>query len=393
MGKNIARMEMRIFLEEFTRRLPHLELVPEQEFTFLPNVSFRGPDHLWVRWDPAQNPERRNAEALEPRMRFEIGAPAVKDLARTMRVAARRELADGVVGLTLEDPSGKALPKWTPGSHVELLFDGFGRHYSLCGDPAHGDRFELGVLREDESRGGSAFVHDRLGVGDEIRIRGPKNHFRLDEKADEYVLIAGGIGITPIIAMADRLKRLGKPYTLHYAGRSRRTMAFLDRLAADHGERLQVYPKDEGRRLSIDGAIGTPRPGRQIYGCGPERLLEALELATDGWPEDALHVEHFAAAGAALDPSKEESFEVVLEDSGFSITVAPDQTLLQALRAAGIDVASDCEEGLCGTCEVAVVSAEDIDHRDGVLSRDERREGKRIMACCSRARGRIRLAL
>ncbi|MGD8430387.1 MAG: cytochrome P450, partial [Ectothiorhodospiraceae bacterium] len=222
MGKNIARMEMRIFLEEFTRRLPHLELVPEQEFTFLPNVSFRGPDHLWVRWDPAQNPERRNAEALEPRMRFEIGAPAVKDLARTMRVAARRELADGVVGLTLEDPSGKALPKWTPGSHVELLFDGFGRHYSLCGDPAHGDRFELGVLREDESRGGSAFVHDRLGVGDEIRIRGPKNHFRLDEKADEYVLIAGGIGITPIIAMADRLKRLGKPYTLHYAGRSRR---------------------------------------------------------------------------------------------------------------------------------------------------------------------------
>jgi ferredoxin len=170
-------------------------------------------------------------------------------------------------------------------------------------------------------------------------------------------------------------------------------MAFLDRLAADHGERLQVYPKDEGRRRAIDGAIGTPRPGRQIYGCGPERLLEALELATDGWPEDALHVEHFAAAGAALDPSKEESFEVVLEDSGFSITVAPDQTLLQALRAAGIDVASDCEEGLCGTCEVAVVSAEDIDHRDGVLSRDERREGKRIMACCSRARGRIRLAL
>ena len=230
-------------------------------------------------------------------------------------------------------------------------------------------------------------------MGDELGIRGPKNHFRLDERAAEYVLIAGGIGITPIIAMADRLKRLGKPYTLHYAGRSRRTMAFLDRLATEHGDQLHLYPKDEGERLWIDTAIAEPVEGRQIYACGPDRLLEALELATDGWPAGMLHLEHFGAAGALLDPTKEEAFEVALEDSGFTIRVTPHQTLLEALRAAGIDVASDCEEGLCGTCEVAVTSGEEIDHRDRVLSREERSEGSRMMACCSRARGKISLAL
>ncbi|MDF0750034.1 cytochrome P450/oxidoreductase [Marinobacter sp. 71-i] len=393
MGKNIARMEMRIFLEEFTRRLPHMELVPDQQFTYLPNTSFRGPDHLRVRWDPSCNPERLSEQAREPRMDFEIGAPAVKDLARSVRVADKRLLAEGIVGLSLEDLHGRPLPNWTPGAHVELLLDDMGRHYSLCGDPDRPERLELAVLREPESRGGSVYVHERLQVGDEIGIRGPKNHFRLDERAEEYVLIAGGIGITPIIAMADRLKRLGKPYTLHYAGRSRRTMAFLDRLVAAHGDRLYLYPGDEGERLRINAVIGELAAGRQIYACGPERLLEALELATNDWPAGVLHIEHFGAAGTLLDPGKEEAFEVLLEDSGFTVRVASDQTLLEALRAAGIDVASDCEEGLCGTCEVAVTSGEDIDHRDRVLSREERNEGKRMMACCSRARARISLAL
>ena len=310
-----------------------------------------------------------------------------------MRLADKRVLAENIVGLSLEDPNGRPLPNWTPGAHVELLLDDMGRHYSLCGDPDRPERLELAVLREPQSRGGSVYVHERLQVGDELGIRGPKNHFRLDERAAEYVLIAGGIGITPIIAMAERLKRLGKPYTLHYAGRSRRTMAFLDRLATEHRDQLHLYPKDEGERLRIGTAIGEPVEGRQIYACGPDRLLEALELATDGWPAGMLHLEHFGAAGALLDPTKEEAFEVVLEDSGFTIRVTSHQTLLEALRAAGIDVASDCEEGLCGTCEVAVTSEANIDHRDGVLSREERSEGRRMMACCSRARGKISLAL
>lgn len=391
MGKNLARMEMRIFLEEFTRRLPHMELV-EQDFAFLPNTSFRGPEHLWVRWDPEQNPERADRSKLAPRADFPIGAPQVRDLARSVRLAGCSHVADNVLRLTLEDAHGRPLPEWSPGAHVDLLFGEFDRSYSLCGDPDDRSRLDVAVLREDGGRGGSAWIHDRLKAGDTLRMRGPKNHFRLDEGANEYVLIAGGIGITPVLAMADRLKRLGKPYRLHYAGRGRAGMAFLDRLEKDHGAALTSYPRDEDRRMDLAGIVGEYRPGRQVYACGPERLLDALaDICTD-WPEEGLHVEHFSAAGAGLDPKNEISFEAELTDSGFTLTVPPDRTLLDALREAGIDVPSDCEEGLCGTCEVAVVSGE-VDHRDKVLSHAEHKDGRRMMACCSRGKGKIGLAL
>ncbi|MAA96961.1 MAG: cytochrome [Stappia sp.] len=392
MGKNLARMEMRIFLEEFTRRLPHMKLA-KQEFTFLANTSFRGPEHLLVTWDPALNPEARDEAALEPRAEFPVGAPNVKDLARTLRLADRREIARGIVALRLEDPHGRPLPEWSAGAHVDLLFEDFENSYSLCGDPSDRSCLEVAVLREDEGRGGSVAIHERLFAGDTVRVRGPKTHFRLDEGAPRYVLIAGGIGITPILAMADRLKRLGKPYELHYAGRSRATMAFLDRIGADHGEALRLYPGDEGGRLDLAAlreAVAVSPAG--VYACGPERLLAALDVIAEGWPEGTLKVEHFHAGSAAPDPERDRPFEVDLADSGFSVTVPSDRTLLQALREAGIDVPSDCEEGLCGTCEVAVMSGE-VDHRDKVLSKAEREEGKRMMACCSRATGRIGLAL
>jgi ferredoxin-NADP reductase len=224
-------------------------------------------------------------------------------------------------------------------------------------------------------------------------VRGPKNHFRLDEEAERYVLIAGGIGITPILAMADRLKRLGKDYELHYAGRSRATMAFAERVLGDHGAALRLHAADEGARMDLGEILSTATgSGVQVYACGPERLLAALEIMSAGWPDGTLHVEHFHGGSAALDPNREQAFEVELTDSGFAVTVPADRTLLESLREAGIDVPSDCEEGLCGTCEVAVVSGP-VDHRDKVLSRAEREDGKRMMACCSRATGRIRLAL
>jgi cytochrome P450/ferredoxin-NADP reductase len=392
MGKNLARMEMRIFLEEFTRRLPHMRL-KEQEFTFLANTSFRGPEHLLVAWDPALNPEREDPARLVPRADFPIGAPQVKDLARTLTVVARTQVAEDVVGLTLADPQGRPLPEWSAGAHVDLLFEGFDRSYSLCGDPAARDRFEVAVLREQAGRGGSAHIHAHLAEGDTVRVRGPKNHFRLDEEAERYVLIAGGIGITPILAMADRLKRLGKDYELHYAGRSRATMAFAERVLGDHGAALRLHAADEGARMDLGEILSTATgSGVQVYACGPERLLAALEIMSAGWPDGTLHVEHFHGGSAALDPNREQAFEVELTDSGFAVTVPADRTLLESLREAGIDVPSDCEEGLCGTCEVAVVSGP-VDHRDKVLSRAEREDGKRMMACCSRATGRIRLAL
>jgi len=392
LGKNIARMEMRIFLEEMARRLPHMELVP-QTFTFLPNTSFRGPEHVRVRWDPAKNPERHDpAAARTPRASFAIGAPASRKLARPAVVLSRDDLAEGIVRLVLADPQGRPLPRWSAGGHIDLLFGGFERKYSLCGDPDATDRLEIAVLREAESRGGSVWLHENLAPGTGVAFRGPKNHFALDERADDYVLLAGGIGITPILAIADRLKRLGKRYRLHYAGRSRARMAFLDRLARDHGDALALYPGDDGRRMDLAAVLGTPTAGRSVYACGPDRLLSAVTAHCAGWPDGSVHMEYFTAGGAVLDPAREEPFTAELADSGLSVPVGAGETLLQALRAAGIDVASDCEEGLCGTCEVGVLEG-DIDHRDRVLGDAERREGGRMMACVSRAKGSVKLAL
>ncbi|TQE98836.1 MAG: cytochrome P450 [Spiribacter salinus] len=393
LGKNLARMEMRIFLEEFTKRLPHMELAPEQTFTFVPNTSFRGPEHLWVQWDPARNPERHDPSILDTHMPMPIGAPSKQDIARQVRISGVERAADSVLRLTLVDPRSRRLPGWTPGAHVDVLVGDYVRKYSLCGDPADPYTLQVAVLREPEGHGGSMHIHDTIKEGMAVRLRGPRNHFRLDETASGYILIAGGIGITPIIAMADRLRALGKPYRIHYGGRSRDTMAFLERLQRDHGDRLTMYSKAEGHRMDLDSLLAGCGPHEQIYACGPERLLDDLEALTSDWPENMLHVEHFSSSGTHLDPSKEIGFDVELTDSDLTIHVPPDHTLLQVLRASGVDVPSDCEEGLCGTCEVAVQSG-DIDHRDRVLTGAERGENNRMMSCCSRARrGKLVLAL
>ena len=392
MGKNIGRMEMRIFLEEVSRRLPHLRLA-EQEFSYLPNTSFRGPDHVWVEWDPAENPERRDPSVLERTVEFPVGAPARKDIARRIRVTGVETVADRIVQLTFEDAQGRALPNWSPGAHIELCLGGYDRKYSLCGVPGE-NAYTVAVLREDEGRGGSRYIHDTVKPGMDIRMRGPHNLFRLDEDAPFHLLVAGGIGITPIIAMADRLKALGKPYALHYCGRSRASMAFLDRLAADHGEKLSIHAGDEGNRADLASLIAGLPAGGKVHACGPDRMIAALEDLTAGLPAGTLCFEHFATSLGTLDPEKETTFDVSLRDSGLTLTVAADTTLLDTLRAAGIDIASDCCEGLCGSCEVEVLEGV-IDHRDRVLSKPERADNRRMMACCSRAAdgGKLTLAL
>ncbi|SDZ64876.1 Cytochrome P450 [Variovorax sp. YR266] len=394
MGKNLARMEMQIFLEEFTRRLPHMRL-SEQRFTYVPNTSFRGPEHLWVEWDPAANPERANKGLRDAQVPVRIGEPSAHSIARPVVVERVTPAADGIVKLRLVSPDGKALPRWTPGSHidVECGTPELSRQYSLCGDPDEAGVLEIAVLHEPDGRGGSAWVHANVKPGDRLRIRGPRNHFRLDESLKKAIFIAGGIGITPVSAMARRAKALGMDYELHYSGRSRASMAFVDELAALHGERLHVHAADEGRRNDLQALLAQPVPGAQVYACGPLRMLEALESCCAAWPEGALRVEHFESTLATLDPSKEHAFEVELKDSGLVLTVPPDQTLLTALRAANVDVQSDCEEGLCGSCEVRVLSGK-VDHRDVVLTRTERDANTKMMACCSRAcEGRLVLEL
>jgi ferredoxin-NADP reductase len=388
MGKNLARMEMQIFLEELTRRLPHMQLA-EQTFSYVPNTSFRGPEHLLVQWDATQNPERQQPALLAQQVPVRIGEPS--KISRTLLVESATQVADGVLRIRMVAPDGRALPRWSPGSHIDVDCGdtGLSRQYSLCGDPDDLHAFEIAVLHEPQDkggRGGSAWVHQQVRAGQKLRVRGPRNHFKLIETARQLVLIAGGIGITPISAMARRARALGIDYTLHYSGRSRASMAFVEELTALHGDRLKVYASANGERNNLPALLATPQPGVQIYACGPQRLLDALEQSCAHWPGDALHTEHFTSTVGTLDPTREQAFEVELKDSGIVLTVPADQTLLTALRGANIDVPSDCEEGLCGSCEVRVLAGH-VDHRDLVLTRPEREAQDRMMACCSRACG------
>lgn len=386
LGKNIGRMEMQIMIEELSRRLPHMRLAP-QRFEYVHNVSFRGPQHLWVEWDPARNPERRDPSVLGSRHPVRIGAPVARDMVRPLVVRAVEAVAEGIVRLRLASPDGRSLPRWSPGAHIDIECGetGLSRQYSLCGDAARADEWVVAVQREAASRGGSAWIHEHVRPGRVLRVRGPRNHFRLDESAARLLFIAGGIGITPIMAMADRAKALGIDYEIHYSVRSRAAAAFEQELREAHGGRLHLYVSQEGRRNDLSRLLAVPDERTRIYACGPERMLGELERLAARWPEEALHVEHFSGGARRLDPSQERPFEVELRNSGLRLQVPADKTLLEVLRASNVDVQSDCEEGLCGSCEVGVLEGE-VDHRDSVLGRAEREAHQRMMACCSRAR-------
>lgn len=393
LGKNIGRMEMCVFVEEFVRRLPHMELVPNQEFDFLPNLSFKGPENLFVQWDPEKNPERANPEILNQRREFPIGAPVKEGIARFCRVKSVIRETDTITRYVIEDAHGRRLPGWTAGSHIDLLIGGYDRKYSLCGNPNDAHTYQIAVLKEETGRGGSKYIHENLKEGMDLRIRGPKNHFQMTEDGNRYILIAGGIGITPILAMADRLKEIGKPYALHYAGSRLSTMSLMDRLKADHGGALSIYDKASGNRMDLPALLADVGAGDKVYACGPDRLIDALEELAQDWPEKTLHFEHFSSGKSRLDPDKEQAFDLVLSDSNITLQVPADKTILETLTDAGIDVPSDCGEGLCGSCECQVKDGE-IDHRDKVFTREERAGGDRILVCCSRARGKkLTLAL
>ena len=387
MGKNLARMELQVFLQELSQRLPHMKLQP-QTFSYLSNMSFRGPEHLLVEWNPANNPERRDSGVLQLQHAVRIGESTRTGLSRAVRVERIERLAPDIVGLTLMAVDGKALSPWTPGAHIDLDCgdSGVSRQYSLCGDPVDRMHFQMAVLKDPQSRGGSAWLHEKLTEGDILQIRGPRNHFRFDDSARRVLFVAAGIGVTPVLTMARQALQLGIDYAFHYSARSREHMAFAQDLQALHGERLHLHISAEGTRADYQALIAACEPGTQVYACGPQSVLQALQTACEQNPGVLLKVEHFQAAATVLDPAKEQAFEVELKDSGLLLMVPPDRTVMETLRAANIDIQSDCGEGLCGSCEVRVLAGQ-VDHRDMVLTAAERVQQDKMMVCCSRSAG------
>ena len=301
-----------------------------------------------------------------------------------VRVEAKQEAADGVVALTLREMSDHPLPPWTPGAHVDLILgQAPTRQYSLCGDPADHHVWRLGILRDPNGRGSSLYVHDQLRPGDTVRIRGPRNNFPLVE-SPRYLFIAGGIGITPILTMIAAAEVAGADWRLVYGGRQRASMAFLDELA-HYGDRVSVCPQDETGLLDLDGLLGTPQPDTLVYCCGPEPLLAAVEKRCATWPSRSLHVERFNAK-PLTEPVRNDAFDVYLAQSELTLTIPPDRSILEVVKAAGVGVLSSCREGTCGTCETPVLEGEP-DHRDSVLDEEERQAGGYMMICVSRSCG------
>ncbi|MEU6292052.1 PDR/VanB family oxidoreductase [Streptomyces sp. NPDC046988] len=297
-------------------------------------------------------------------------------------VARRQPAAEGVLALTLRHPRGEELPPWQPGAHVDVVLGpGLERQYSLCGDPADRAVWRIAVLREPVGRGGSAYVHEELKVGDRVRVRGPRNHFRL-EAARRYRFVAGGIGITPILPMLAAAEEAGAEWSLLYGGRTRAGMAFTGELER-YGERVTLVPEDESGRLDLAPVLDDVPGDTLVYCCGPGPLLDA---AGERCPAGRLRVERFSPA-QAQPAGPETGFEVVLARSGRTVVVEPDVSVLDAVRGAGVEVLFSCTEGTCGTCETEVVSGEP-EHRDSVLTEEERAAGETMLICVSRCRGR-----
>lgn len=290
--------------------------------------------------------------------------------------------AEGVISLDLAAADGQPLPAWTPGAHIGLMLPNqMERHYSLCGDPADAACWRVAVLREPESRGGSAWLHSSLKPGDVLAAHGPTNQFALVE-AKHTVFIAGGIGITPLLPMIRQVRQRGGSWRLLYGGRKLGSMAFLRELAP-YGDAVQIQPEDTGGLLDLSAAIGAARPGTVIYSCGPERLLQAVEAACEGWPEGTLHIERFRAKPGAL-AGELHDFELVLAKAGRSCHVGAEESIIEALDRLGIHVPRSCGEGTCGTCLTPVVEGLP-DHRDSFLMGKKRAANKSICVCCSRS--------
>jgi vanillate O-demethylase ferredoxin subunit len=307
---------------------------------------------------------------------------------RKLRIARKTIEAPDIASFELVDAEGRALTPFAAGSHVDVhLPGGAVRQYSLCNDPRETHRYLIAVLKDPNSRGGSLAMH-ALEAGETVAVSEPKNHFALAHDARHSLLLAGGIGITPILCMAERLANVGASFELHYCTRSEERTAFAQRIRASSFAARAHFHHDDGaqaQKLDIRALVAQPRPGVHLYVCGPTGFMDAVLGAARqaGWTEEALHREYFAAA--PIDTRGDGSFEVQIASSGAVIRVAREQSVVAALAAAGIEVPTSCEQGVCGTCLTRVLEGEP-EHRDMYLTPQERAKNDQFTPCCSRAK-------
>jgi vanillate O-demethylase ferredoxin subunit len=306
-----------------------------------------------------------------------------------VKVLRRKQEAEGIASFELVKPDGSALPGFSAGSHIDVQVPGgLTRQYSLCNDAAEQHRYRIAVLRDEASRGGSAGMHDAVQEGDVLLISEPRNHVPLVH-AQRTLLLAGGIGVTPLLCMAQRLAQAGGDFTMHYCTRSPARTAFRDEIArAAWAQRVQFHHDDgdAAQKLQLEQVLAQPQAGTHIYVCGPTGFIDWVVKTAErlGWPKDQVHLEYFGAA--AQDTTGDRAFQVKIASSGATYEVAADQTVVQALQRHGIEILTSCEQGVCGTCITRVLQGE-CDHRDLYFTDEEKAKNDQFTPCCSRARG------
>ncbi|MFM0213056.1 PDR/VanB family oxidoreductase [Paraburkholderia sediminicola] len=302
-------------------------------------------------------------------------------------ITHKLNVATDICMFELASPGGEALPPFSAGAHIDVHVDGHVRQYSLCNSPTETGLYRIGVLRDPNSRGGSIAMHE-VSCGSTLEISTPKNHFPLVEDAAHSILLAGGIGITPILCMAEHLIRTSQSFELHYCTREPERAAFRERFTApDLKARARLYfdTAAPSERIDLPTVLGRPVTDTHVYVCGPAGFIEAVLATTSkaGWPATHVHREYFGAAPQAAGANG--AFQVRLASSGSVVDVPPGITVVEALRNCGVEVPMSCEQGVCGTCLTRVLSGEP-DHRDLYLTDEERVANDQFLPCCSRAK-------
>jgi vanillate monooxygenase ferredoxin subunit len=305
----------------------------------------------------------------------------------SLRVARKHQEATGIYSFELVDPDGKELPPFQAGAHLEVRAGDKIRQYSLCNPPSERHRYVLGVQRELNGRGGSARICDTVQEGDTMLLRGPHNLFRLADGVQQSLLLAGGIGVTPILAMAEALHAAGAPFEFHYCTRSRDRTAFFDHVAGAPYAGSVRFHFDDGpdeQKPNLEAFLSTPAPGKHLYLCGPAVMMDiAVDIAKrQGWADDNVHLERFT--GTTPKPGDAREFTIEIKKTGQLVTIPKDKTVVEALRAVGIDIPVSCEQGVCATCLTNIVEGIP-DHRDLILTNQEHESGKIFTPCVSRA--------